>query len=320
MNKATEAPDSGRVCPLDYRYTPAALALPPATAADTLYVVGGLYGNPFALKEVEKLLEDENAQCIFNGDFNWFNCSDRDFVSLNETVLKHDCIRGNVETELARRPFGGGCGCGYPASVSDNVVDWSNSIIARLNTTASNHQLLQADLQVLPVSKRYQVGDSTVQVIHGDCRSLAGWSLSRENLSNPDTGTIKDIAACNAQIIACTHTCEPIATTLKSAVTGTQKDIAVINNGAAGMPNFSHDLFGMVTRISTRAAPTATVYGTELDGVYIDAIALRYDQNAFLQWFLEHWPAGTPAYQSYFTRLSNGAKTTLTDARGIGFT
>ncbi len=319
MNKATEAPNSGRVCPMDYRYTPGDLAVTPVTATDTLYVVGGLYGNPFALTEAQKLLDTENAQCIFNGDFNWFNCSDDDFVSLNNTVLKHDCIRGNVETELARRPFDGGCGCGYPDSVADDVVDWSNNIIARLNATARNHETLQSDLQALPMSKRYQVGDSAVQVIHGDCRSLAGWSLSREALSNPATETLKDIAACNADIIACTHTCEPIATTLSSAATGAQKDIAIINNGAAGMPNFNHDLFGLVTRISTTPAPTAAVYGTELDGVYIDAIALRFDQEAFLQWFVEHWPPGTPAHQSYFTRLSSGANTNLAEARGTGF-
>jgi hypothetical protein len=35
----------GRSCPLAYRYQPEALARPSQLAADTLYVVGGLYGN-----------------------------------------------------------------------------------------------------------------------------------------------------------------------------------------------------------------------------------------------------------------------------------
>jgi hypothetical protein len=42
----------GRSCPLAYRYQPEALAQPAALEADTLYVVGGLYGNPAALAAV----------------------------------------------------------------------------------------------------------------------------------------------------------------------------------------------------------------------------------------------------------------------------
>jgi hypothetical protein len=40
----------GRSCPLAYRYQPEALAQPTQLEADTLYVVGGLYGNPAALQ------------------------------------------------------------------------------------------------------------------------------------------------------------------------------------------------------------------------------------------------------------------------------
>ena len=42
----------GRSCPLVYRYQPDALAQPAQLEADTLYVVGGLYGNPYALQAV----------------------------------------------------------------------------------------------------------------------------------------------------------------------------------------------------------------------------------------------------------------------------
>ena len=41
--------DAGRVCPVDYRIPADAFAGEPADACDVLYVVGGLYGNPFAL-------------------------------------------------------------------------------------------------------------------------------------------------------------------------------------------------------------------------------------------------------------------------------
>ena len=48
-----EAP--GRSCPLHYLYSPRALARAPDLAARTVYVVGGLYGNPMALDAVEIL-------------------------------------------------------------------------------------------------------------------------------------------------------------------------------------------------------------------------------------------------------------------------
>ncbi len=323
MNSISSDNNSGRTCPLDYRYKPQDLAAASIDTTDTLYIVGGLYGNPLALKALDQLLTTElteNPRCIFNGDFNWFNHTDQYFLSINEYALQHDCLRGNVETELARRPFAGGCGCGYPDTVADSVVNWSNLIIATLNASASEHPQLQARLEALPITKRYQVGNAKVQVVHGDCQSLAGWSLARENLIDPQTNTIADISACNADIIACTHTCEPIATTLSSAITGATQDIAVINNGAAGMPNFSHEPFGLITRIGITPSPHETLYGTKLDSVYVEALPLRYDQKAFLDWFLALWPAGTAAHESYFQRLSEGPKTTVADSRGTGFT
>ena len=42
----------GRSCPLAYRYQPEGLAEPARLSADTLYVVGGLYGNLAALRAV----------------------------------------------------------------------------------------------------------------------------------------------------------------------------------------------------------------------------------------------------------------------------
>ena len=323
MNHLSEAPDSGRVCPLDYHYTPAELADSPVIATDTLYVIGGLYGNPFALAEIEQLAASENARCVFNGDFNWFNCNEDAFTSVNNTVLRHDTLRGNVETEIARDPFGGGCGCGYPDNVSDDVVSWSNQIIARLNQVACKTPDIQKQLQALPVTRRYQTGDNITQIVHGDCRSLAGWSLSRENLSAPTKETVADAVACKAQIIACTHTCDPIATTLNtgSLNTGTShpENITVINNGAAGMPNFDHDLFGVITRIAVTRSPHAPVYGAKSNGVHIDAIPVRYDQTSFLEWFQDLWPAGSAAHNSYFDRIAHGASRKVSESVYNGF-
>jgi len=44
--------EAGRICPLRYRYGPAAIARAPERPAETLYVIGGLYGNLPALAAV----------------------------------------------------------------------------------------------------------------------------------------------------------------------------------------------------------------------------------------------------------------------------
>ena len=44
--------DAGRVCPLPYRYGAAAIARAATQSAQTLYVIGGLYGNQPALQTV----------------------------------------------------------------------------------------------------------------------------------------------------------------------------------------------------------------------------------------------------------------------------
>ncbi|WP_292016766.1 hypothetical protein [Marinobacter sp. HL-58] len=46
----------GRSCPLAYRYRAADLCREPAQVIeDVLYIIGGLYGNPYALDEIERM-------------------------------------------------------------------------------------------------------------------------------------------------------------------------------------------------------------------------------------------------------------------------
>jgi hypothetical protein len=62
---------SGTSCPLVYRYQPEALAQPAELKADTLYVVGGLYGNPAALRALLERTDREPGGApaiVFNGD------------------------------------------------------------------------------------------------------------------------------------------------------------------------------------------------------------------------------------------------------------
>ena len=103
----------GRACPVSYRYGARALRAQPSIEAETLYVAGGLYGNPFALEALLAVVAgDPGAKLVFNGDFNWFDVDAEDFRRVNETVLAHHATRGNVETELAQPAKDAGCGCG----------------------------------------------------------------------------------------------------------------------------------------------------------------------------------------------------------------
>ena len=81
-------------CPPDYYYGPAALNRPPELFAETLYVIGGLYGNPEALAAVLAMKAHEElggppVKVVFNGDFNWFNVDADSFREINEAVLEH---------------------------------------------------------------------------------------------------------------------------------------------------------------------------------------------------------------------------------------
>src|SRR5689334_5059916 len=101
----------GRTCPRRYRYSPAAFARPAELRGRALLVIGGLYGNPFALEAAIALARRENAELVFNGDFNWFDAETEAFRAINEAVLEHVALRGNVETEIAGDDPEAGCGC-----------------------------------------------------------------------------------------------------------------------------------------------------------------------------------------------------------------
>ena len=87
---------------------------------------GGLYGNGQALRTILKMQDDERragrpVSLVFNGDFNWFNVDARGFREINETVLQHIAIQGNVEAEIGA-PSENGCGCNYPDYVDSAIV------------------------------------------------------------------------------------------------------------------------------------------------------------------------------------------------------
>ena len=301
--QAGEGEKAGRNCPRDYAYAPAVLARASDFAADTLYVVGGLYGNHAALEAVERLAARERAQIVFNGDFHWFDAEPEWFAGIERGVAPHRALRGNIETEIAREEdVGAGCGCAYPDSVDDGVVQRSNVILAQLRAEISD--AARARLAALPMHLVAQVGGLRIGVVHGDAASLAGWRFGQDALD--DAANKRWLSAVRADskidVFACTHTC---LAALRDLTLETGR-LTVINNGAAGMANFTGSRFGVVTRIATTPSPHRPLYGLTRDGVHIDALAVAYDHSAFLDRFLKRWPPGSPAYESYYQRIISG--------------
>ena len=295
-----EAP--GRVCPIGYRYGAAATAGAPERAAETLYVVGGLYGNRQALDAIEVMAASEagEVRICFNGDFNWFNIDDAGFRAINERVLRHDAILGNVEAEFAQPSDEAGCGCAYPANVDDEVVERSNGIHAILKRTAARHPDILARLGALPMVARYRIGGAAIGVVHGDAEALAGWRFDPPALDDPREQPWRDAAFREAKVdvFASTHTCLP--------ATRRYGDKVVSNNGAAGMPNALATRFGILTRIGVEPSPHRLLYGCKVSGAWVDSLAIAYDTVRWEREFLRNWPEGSAAWLSYFSRIANG--------------
>ncbi len=298
--------DPGRACPLRYRYGAAALRQCPQVRAETLYVIGGLYGNRPALAALCALAAREAGPVVlcFNGDFNWFNVDDAGFAAINSAVLQHDALLGNVEAELLAPDDEAGCGCAYPAGVDDGTVARSNQIHARLKATARRHPEILAQLASLPMLRRYRVGEIVIGVVHGDAESLAGWRFDVAALDDPDNQPwiAQAFAEADVDLFASSHTCLPALRRFE--VGGRYR--AVINNGAAGMPNSRSEIAGLITRIGTAPSPHAARYGTVLKGIHVEALPLAYDPDRWLADFLGNWPQGSAAHTSYYRRIREG--------------
>jgi len=289
------------------------LARAPDFAAETLYVVGGLYGNLAALDKIKALVAAERAlaETVFNGDFHWFDAAPDWFAAIEAGVAPYRSLRGNIETEVAREAdIGAGCGCAYPDSVDDGVVERSNAILSQLAEVVPASA--RARLRDLPMHLVAKVGALRVGIVHGDAGSLAGWRFAHDSLDDalddpldnahnrPWLAAVHDAA--QVDVFASTHTC---LAALRDFDLPAGR-LTVVNNGSAGMPNFSGSRYGVITRIATTPSPHPPLYGIARDGIFIDAIAVDYDSQVFLAHFLKRWPPGSEAHNSYFKRIVGG--------------
>ena len=297
----------GRSCPLHYRYDPHAFKRAASFGAETVYVIGGLYGNAAALEEIERMAERENPKplLVFNGDFHWFDVDPQIFLRINSRVLDHVALRGNVETELDGTSGDAGCGCAYPEGVDDADVERSNQIMMRLAKTARAFPDEIRRLSDLPMHAVAEVAGQRVGIVHGDAESLAGWRFSHASLHEPETKAWVSRICADANLagFACSHTCLPSL----RLIDGEGRRSFVANNGAAGMPNFSFTQYGLLTRLSSNPAPEgASQFGTKVDELFIDALPIHFDTREFIEQFDRDWPAGSPAHASYFMRILEG--------------
>jgi predicted phosphodiesterase len=302
---------AGRACPRDYAYAPSVFARSADFAAETLYIVGGLYGNLAALAAVEAMAAAEGSDIVCNGDFHWFDAESSWFAAIEQGVAHYRALRGNVETEIARdEDIGAGCGCAYPDGVDDDVVRRSNDILVQLADIAP--KAARARLRGLPMHLVAQVGSLRVGIVHGDASALAGWRFAQDALDAARNqcwlGHVR--SASQIDVFACTHTC--LAALREFTLSAGR--LVIVNNGAAGMPNFAGSTFGVITRIATTPSPHPPLYGLERDGVHIDALAVNYDQDAFIERFTARWPQNSPAHTSYFRRIVTGPDYSLAQA------
>lgn len=319
----------GRSCPLSYRYQPEALAQPAQLKADTLYVVGGLYGNPAALRAILERADREPGRppaIVFNGDFHWLDVDPEDFQAISEAVLDRHATKGNVEAELASDEDAG-CGCAYPDYIADEVVDRSNQIMTRLRATARRFLDLVGRLGELPLHLTAVVGGQRVGIVHGDPESLAGWRLALEAMEPGDPAVRRQVGwrgqattagnlldwfhRADVSVLASAHTGLPYA---QADPDGPRRRL-VINNGAAGLPSFAGTTHGVITRLSSNLRPPAdSLYGITIGTLRCDALPVRFDLERWTARFLAQWPPGSPGHRSYFTRITNGTHLRLEQA------
>ena len=318
----------GRSCPADYAYAEGALAGAEDGDADVVYAAGNVYGNTEALKAIHHLVEHERGtvKLVFAGDFHWFDIAEDAFAEIADGVAAFDSIAGNVERELVRDNSNAGCGCAYPPYVNQAVVERSNEIMHRLHATASGFQSHRRWLAARPAFRALCMAGERVLLLHGDTCSLAGWHFAAEKM--PDTVAPASMQAeiptsrawieneflrTNARVIACSHTCLPIAR--RFDVNGDR--CLLINNGAAGMPNFRGRLHGVMTRVAVgTAVPPGSLYGVQIGPLRCDAVAVDYDHDAWWACFRKQWQPDSPAYRSYANRIRHGADYTISQAYG----
>ena len=297
--------EKGRNCSLEYILQKDWTKKSEKLEEEAIYIVGGLYGNRYALEIINKMTHDENAKVVFNGDMHWFDVEKEDFLNIEE--LSKDSIKllGNVEFELLNNTSSLGCGCNYPEDVSDGVVERSNVIHNMMKENIKGDQILN-DIKERSKTLVLDFFGKKIAITHGDEKSMSGWGCSNENLKLVSRKKELDnwFKENDIDILATTHTCLAV-------VYDNGRNI-VINNGAAGMANIKGETFGLFTRIAKNSHKKA-IYSEYRDGLYVELVKVDFNIEKFKLWFEKVWPDDSPASISYKNRIINGTSLTIED-------
>lgn len=312
---------AGRSCPIDYVLTEDMFIENEVSDYNTIYVVGGLYGNIFALEEIENIVKNgrkngEKSILVFNGDSHWFDKCEDTFFMVEKKIMNFITMQGNVEAEMTRdTDIGVGCGCAYPSCVDDATVERSNRIHAELKKITDANLEIKERMKERPKVKVLKMGNIKICITHGDEKLLGGWGCSVDSLSNESRR--KELKGWmdskGISIMAVSHTCSPVFWGYEVEKNKYESEISVINNGAAGLPNFCDGRYGIITRISESKSDKA-IYRTKVREVYVEGIAVKYDNEKFIKWFDKVWPTGSPAEISYRDRIVNSTDVSLKSA------
>jgi hypothetical protein len=274
--------------------------------ADTLYVIGGLYGNRPALARWKRWPPPSPARsrCVSTAISTGSTSMTPPLSRSTSGCCAMTALLGNVEAELLVEDEEAGCGCAYPSTVDAGVVERSNRIHARLKATARRHPEALAGLRelprVCPISGGRRAGRSGAW----RCRGAGRLAVRRERAGRSGEPDVAGggVPGSGVEVFASSHTCLPVCRRFEFG----DRAGWVINNGSAGMANFADTRFGVVTRIGASPSPHPRLYGGTLGGVHIDALALEFDADRWEREFLANWPPESPAHVSYFARIRHG--------------
>lgn len=274
---------------------------------ETIYVVGGLYGNKFALEKILQLADEERSKpkIIFNGDMHWFDVNTLDFLEIENSTADFEKLLGNVEFELFNDDDILGCGCNYPENVSDEVVERSNEIHKILKNNVRTEKILD-DIKKREKTLVLNYYGKKIAITHGDEHSLSGWGCGREQLlDNSRIKYLEEWLITNkVNALITTHTCLPVVKKFLNSF--------LLNNGASGMANIKNETFGIFVRISKNRHKDALI-SIKDDDIYYELVKIDFDIEKFLKWFDIVWPINSPANLSYRERILKGTSLKIKD-------
>ena len=280
---------AGRMCPADYRlFDPAVF-----DRARRHHRRGALRGRralrqPRGARRGRAAGAGERAPVtiVFNGDFHWFDAEPDWFAAIERGVgapsrAARQCRDRDRAAQRRRRRLrlrlsGDGRRGRGPALQPDPG--------RAARRCRGRRRRVAARRACRCISSRRSAACASASCTATPRRSPAGASRTTRSTIRQAARWLAEVPrASRVDVFASTHTC--LAALRDFALPNGR--LTVINNGAAGMPNFAGTHFGLISRIATRPSPHPPLYGTRRDGVHHRCARGRTTTSAaFLDRFL----------------------------------